>query len=348
MGSEKKRKSKSNSLLNILEREFSNGAFHPDTFFFSKDELAKNYHISPMTAHKIIKQLEAKGYLKCSRGRRTKVNHFSNVHQKRLQLPHPVGFVTLTNLFTDKAEWYDWIMHLTQRDLLKDGNTSILLPFVPDTNPEQIAGTCSAIILIQNDNYKKLLTRYHFSIPVITLSFTHPYPDSVFIDYRHSLDLLLMYLIRKKTCKIFFVANSALLLEKLSRWNQELDFFSHAALYGYTEKHFESICINPDKPEGILREKVENISGHFVFFILQNIMPGDIKKEMSSCGKAILQDYDIVSYTKPLTESYEDCSYIDISCEAVTTAITEQLYSRIDQNQPIPAKIIHPTVNIAT
>ena len=53
----------------IVER-FRAGEFHSDGRFYSRDELAKAYHISPGTATSVLKILEDRNIIECRRGKR--------------------------------------------------------------------------------------------------------------------------------------------------------------------------------------------------------------------------------------------------------------------------------------
>ena len=103
------------TIADIVARRLRSGEFQSDGQFYSRDELARAYHISPGTARAVLRVLEDRGVIECRRGKRAVPA--CTLAEKYVQpVCTPVFF--RDSLTAETAE-YDYVAYCTRNLLMR-------------------------------------------------------------------------------------------------------------------------------------------------------------------------------------------------------------------------------------
>ena len=103
------------TIADILARRIRAGEFQAEGRFYSRDELARAYHISPGTARAVLHVLEDRGVISCRKGKRP-VPAVMPLEKDAFPVCHPVFF---RDSHTAETAEYDYIAYCARNILMR-------------------------------------------------------------------------------------------------------------------------------------------------------------------------------------------------------------------------------------
>ena len=199
----------------IVER-FRAGEFHSDGRFYSRDELAKAYHIAPGTATAVLRILEDRNIISCRRGRRPVLA--SPMPPESVSTPCRTAF--LRPAATAETPEYDYIAYCARNLIRRD--KSELAEFTSEPwNPERrpkLEGKDVAIVFPPPDRGSAATggeagneaesAGKKPSVPGIEVVFNRVSPDALSIFSRKACLDCLLHLIQHGLFTVVHVASA--------------------------------------------------------------------------------------------------------------------------------------------
>jgi len=103
------------TIAEIIARRLRSGEFLSSGTFYSRDELARAYHIAPGTAQAVLRELEDRGVIACRKGRRSVLSGIS-AEQSVPSACRPVFF---RDTWTAETPEYDFLIYCVRNFLLR-------------------------------------------------------------------------------------------------------------------------------------------------------------------------------------------------------------------------------------
>ena len=104
------------TIAEIIAQQLRSGEFLSNKFFYSRDELARAYHIAPGTAQAVLHELEDRGMITCRKGRRSVPTDIFPVEQAELPVCRPVFF---RDSWTAETPEYDFLTYCVRNLLMR-------------------------------------------------------------------------------------------------------------------------------------------------------------------------------------------------------------------------------------
>ncbi len=260
------RKTKKIVIFEELTQKIKCGAFTPGSEFLTTEELVRLYGVSSGTAGKIIQGLQEADLLDVSRGRRSTVK---NIFNPPPQLTKPVGLVHANNTTFNSSHWRDKVLCILQRQLLNDGNQPLWLP--DHVNLSEIIHNYAGIIypdeLAFQDDWKFLQDN---NIPCSRLSFIHPYPNTVFSDFRGVFDQITLHMMQHKCKKIYHILATATEEGLCAQWTVQKRFLNLIKFYGLGDADFKVFTLGNFSQDKVELLRAEILHNKEKFAILAN------------------------------------------------------------------------------
>lgn len=336
-----KRRSKRMALVEEFIEKIKRGNFPPGSEFPSTDELTRCFKISSGTAGRLTRELAAMGLLDVGRGRRSRVREGA-LYEQTPRLDKPVGVISPALDFPRHSRWRGCILHNLQRTLLEHGNDSVWLS--EDFTPAKVAGDFSGFLFAGELVPAELWAEVKRSgKPCVKLSLERAEPDTVFLDYRPSIDHLTLQIIGRGCRRIIYLCAGEAEAEQARKWSARHGWDDIYQLYGINRDAISYPVVSADCPSGLeeLRQLILASPEKIAFAAGSPHCMQQLIGLMAELGRESGVDFEFFSMSRIPHEAVLG-HYIDVKCELIVSRMLDLFYRHCRTGLPQLGEIVYP------
>ena len=129
------------TIAEIIAQRLRSGEFLNNKIFYSRDELARAYHIAPGTAQSVLHELKDRGMIACQKGRRSVPSGVFSAEQTESSVCRPIFF---RDSWTAETPEYDFLVYCVRNLLMRRKSelrehNSDLADYIGVSSPEDVA-----------------------------------------------------------------------------------------------------------------------------------------------------------------------------------------------------------------
>lgn len=217
------------TIAEIIARRLRAGEFLNTGNFYSRDELAQAYHISPGTARAVLHELEDRGIIACRKGRRSVPAGIFPAEQNAPSVCRPVFF---RDSWTAETPEYDFLVYCVRNLLLrrKSELRELNSDFADyDGMPRLVSGEVAVVFPSSGEKTDQLPDHLPFTPPggSINLLFDQAGSDAVSVFTKKAMLDCILHLVRHGVTEVVRVAST----------HSAFPWFAHIASPGFLDEY---------------------------------------------------------------------------------------------------------------
>ena len=231
------------------------GEFQALGHFYSRDELAQAYNISPGTARAVLRALEEQGVIECRKGKRP----VPVCGLIRHDIPFPYRAVFFRDSFTAETSEYDYIIYCAKNILMHQKES--LLEYCFELTGQEISGSFSprdVVIVFPSPSFAFESSIEHADLlpqcPKVNILIDHAESNAISIFTRKTEFDCLIHLIRHNISTVVHIASKHSLFPWFKRIAESCSENEYAMEFRSTSVMYD------DEPEMFPDFLAENVS----------------------------------------------------------------------------------------